>query len=149
MALVFLVGLVDPAGQGSPGNLVLPSGLEVQGVPGGQVTPALLFALTILGALEVLDAQNLVDLAHPSVLLAQGFHLDLVVPFPLKDQEGQDGQCHLLAQVVQAGQDYLEGPQYLLVLEFLAFLGIQEGLVLLLHLDCLKIQANQDFQLYL
>lgn len=30
--------------------------------------------------------------------------------------------AHLLAQVVQAGQDYLEGPQYLLVLEFLAFL---------------------------
>lgn len=29
------------------------------------------------------------------------------------------------------------------------YLGIQEGLVLLLHLDCLEIQANQDFQLYL
>lgn len=30
--------------------------------------------------------------------------------------------AHLLAQVVQAVQDYLEAPQYLLVLEFLAFL---------------------------
>lgn len=30
--------------------------------------------------------------------------------------------AHLLAQVVQAGQDYLEAPQYLLVLEFPAFL---------------------------
>lgn len=30
--------------------------------------------------------------------------------------------AHLLAQVVQAGQDYLEAPQYLLVLEFLVFL---------------------------
>lgn len=29
------------------------------------------------------------------------------------------------------------------------YLGIQEGPALLLHLDCLAIQANQDFQLYL
>lgn len=29
------------------------------------------------------------------------------------------------------------------------YLGIQEGLVHLLHLDCLEIQANQDFQLHL
>lgn len=149
MALVFLVGLGDPADQGIPGNLVLPSDLEVQGVPVGQVTPVLLFALTILGVLGVLDAQNLVDLVHPSDPLVRGYHLGQVVPFPLKDQEGQDDQYHLLAQVVQAGQDYLEGPQYLLVLEFLAFLGIQEGLALLLHLDCPEIQANQDFQLYL
>lgn len=149
MDLVILVDLVDPVDQGIPGNLVLPSDLEVQGALEGQVTPVLLFALTIQEVLEVLGAQNLVDLVRPSVQLVQGYHLDQAVPSPQKDQEGQDDRYHLLAQVVQAVQDYLEAPQYLLVLEFLAFLGIQEGLVLLLHLDCLEIQANQDFQLYL
>lgn len=34
-------------------------------------------------------------LVHPSDQLGQGYHLDQAVPFPLKDQEGQDDQCHL------------------------------------------------------
>lgn len=149
MALVLLVDLVDPVGQGILGNLVLPSDLEVQVVLVGQVTPVHLFALIILGVLEVLGAQNLVDLARPSDQLVQGCHLDQADPFPLEDQEGQDDQYHLLAQVVQADQGYPEAPRYLLVLEFQACLGIQEGLALLLHQDCLAVQANQDFQLHL
>lgn len=44
-ALVILVDLADPVVQGIPGNLVLPSDLEVQGALVGQVTPFLLFAL--------------------------------------------------------------------------------------------------------
>lgn len=149
MALVILVDPVDPVGQGILGNLVLLSDLEVQGVLVGQVTPVHLFALIILGVLEVLGAQNLVDLARPSDQLVRGCRLDQADPFPLEDQEGQDDQYHLLAQVVQADQGYLEAPRYLLVLEFLECLGIQEGLALLLHLDCLAVQANQDFQLHL
>lgn len=141
--------LVGPVGQGIPGNLVLPSDLEVQGVLVGQVTPIHLFALIILAVPEVLGAQNPADLVRPSDQLVQGYHLDQAVPSPREDQEGQDDRYHLLAQVVQADQDYPEALRYLLVLEFLVFLGIQEGPALLLHLDCLAIQANQDFQLYL
>lgn len=34
-------------------------------------------------------------LVHPSGRLGQGFHPGQAVPSPLKDQEGQDDQCHL------------------------------------------------------
>ncbi|KAI1234791.1 hypothetical protein IHE44_0003169 [Lamprotornis superbus] len=77
VVLVFLVDLVDPADQGIPGNLVLPSDLEVQGVLVGQVAQVSPEALVVQGVLDILELlghledreyRSLEDLDPPSPL---------------------------------------------------------------------------------